>query len=311
MRSLLLIIATIIALGGGFLLYIVTQPARPPARRSELPVSAPRRPPAPSTTQNLPIEKGENVYVETYDKKTGELVSRFRALEYSPAPEGTVEVLSPEAEFYLSGGEVVRVRGRRGRVVLPPGSSTAARTQPPSRGELHDVELELFQSPKARRPQFTCWMNNASFDNDTFSIATESFKDADGQVVAADQVPVTVRGEKANFDGRGLVIRWDERDRRLRLLEIAHGEKLVLKDPDSLGGGSLARSSRGEPIELVSSDPRDAKAVAIDPGGVAYRATFAERVRVTQDTQTLASADELSVDFLAGEPEPDRRAADA
>ena len=37
-------------------------------------------------------------------------------------------------------------------------------------------------------------MNNASFDNDTFRIATEAFTDASGKRIEADWVPVMVRG---------------------------------------------------------------------------------------------------------------------
>ena len=40
---------------------------------------------------------------------------------------------------------------------------------------------------------------------------------------------------KYEFDGRGLTIRWNDRDRRLELLEIAHGERLIVKEPGALG----------------------------------------------------------------------------
>ena len=67
--------------------------------------------------------------------------------------------------------------------------------------------------------------------------------------VEADQVPVVLRGEDYDFDGRGLVIRWNERDRRLQLLEIAHGEKLIDQAPELVheegrGAGGYAPGNR-------------------------------------------------------------------
>ena len=56
-----------------------------------------------------------------------------------------------------------------------------------------------------------CAVNNLSFDNDTFLLATEEFKDASGNIIAADEVPVTIRGDEYDFDGRGMVMHWDER----------------------------------------------------------------------------------------------------
>ena len=45
--------------------------------------------------------------------------------------------------------------------------------------------------PGAKRPALTCYVNNLSFDNDTFLLATEEYKDESGKIVPADQVPVT------------------------------------------------------------------------------------------------------------------------
>src|SRR5256885_6656080 len=76
-------------------------------------------------------------------------------------------------------------------------------------------------------------MNNASFDQETFRIQTESYE-RNGKIIPADQVEVQVRGRDYDFNGRGLDIRWNERDRRLQQLEIAHGEQLTAKHPQAI-----------------------------------------------------------------------------
>src|SRR6185369_13823696 len=98
-----------------------------------------------------------------------------------------------------------------------------------------------FEPVDATEPTIVAKMNNAAFDNDTFRIATEAFDDpATGQHVDADQVPVIVRGRDYDFDGRGLVIKWNERDRKLQLLQIEHGESLTIKNPSALSSPGLA-----------------------------------------------------------------------
>src|SRR5204863_1117726 len=91
-----------------------------------------------------------------------------------------------------------------------------------------------YETADAAAPTLDIDMNNAAFDNESFRIFTEGYTDEHGKRIEADQVKVTVRG-KYEFDGRGLTIRWNDRDRRLELLEIAHGERLVIKEPGALG----------------------------------------------------------------------------
>src|SRR3954452_24239649 len=227
--------------------------ALPPSLRAETvrPATAPANP-------NIPVTSGENVFIESYDKTTHQLATRFRAAQYDPQPDGTtVNVTKPEAEFYLDNGNgrVIRLHGVTGQVIVPntPGGAAAGagRSQMPTRGKLRDVVLMLYPTKEAKKPSLTCRMNNVSFDTDTFRITTEAFTDPKtGKEVSADEVPVSVRGDEDNpdFDGRGLTIHWDEKDRRLQLLEIAHGQRLVVKHPGAFGGGGLAPSPTTNPV---------------------------------------------------------------
>src|SRR3712207_3476368 len=107
------------------------------------------------------------------------------------------------------------------------GGAGGAAAQMPSRGRLDDARRQLAETADAPAPMLDMTMPNAAFDNESFRIYTEGYTDKDGTQVPPDQVKVTVRG-KYEFDGRGLTIRWNDRDRRLELLEVAHGERLVI-----------------------------------------------------------------------------------
>ena len=170
--------------------------------------------------------------------------------------------------------------------------------------------------PGTNDPAFTCTVNNLSFDNDTFVLATEEYTDASGKLVPADQVPVMIRGEEYDFDGRGLTGRWNEKDQSLQLLEIAHGETLTVKNPKTLGISTTqptekkeSAASAGKPRAATRSSPTAApEKKAHDPIASAtqpdasdaspYRATFVENIRIEQGGQLLAECDQMNLDFL-------------
>ncbi len=244
MRSFLLICATIFVLALALFAYLWFQPdvAEQPAQRMlvEKPASRPS-----STTKIAGLGVVDSAWILRIDPKTGELASRFRGDEYDPQPDNSVLVKHPEADFFSNDGKQrIHIAGQTGRVIL---AGTAAREagnfsgkmEPPSRGLLHDVVITLFEPADAPEPSVTATMNNAAFDNDAFRIETTAFTDADGHHVPADQVPVKVRGNDYDFDGRGLVIAWNERDRKLQLLEIEHGERLTIKNLKALNNPQL------------------------------------------------------------------------
>jgi hypothetical protein len=323
MRSVLLIFAAIVLAGAGFFVYLWTQPAvtsgagmagRNATNVNGAPGPTSRPGEVPDAQQM--VGRGERVWLKTYDDQTGLLAQEFRAARYDPQKDGTVHVLEPEARFYLGRQEprqLLIVRGRRGRVIVPRESSSSAaagannasgasassaRPQlgaksatTPSRGELQDVTIELFAANGDKAPALVCMMNNVSFDNDTFRIYTESFEQ-DGKLIASDQVPVKVRGIDYDFDGRGLDLRWNERDRRLQSLEITHGEQLVIKHPAALGkkngGTSSPTTGQAAGFDRSSLRPLRLALASADPSsaGEAVR----ESNRATESAAPPASA---------------------
>jgi hypothetical protein len=363
-RSFFIILITLGLAAGAFLAYFLLQPEIQPPQRppvqpgpaarasSGAPPTLPATAPAGSSVADSPapaaasdasepvFQEGQDVWIKTYDQETGLLASQFRAARYEPRPDGTVDVTSPEAEFHQRNGQVLRIAGARGRVVMPggTGSDPIRRSEPPSRGELFDVQIELLESVDATEPWIRCSLNNVSFDNDTFRIAAESYVDEQGRTVPADRVPVVVRGQEYDFDGQGLTIRWNDRDQRLESLEIAHGGKIVLKNPSSVVGGLTAEgttlekgkgaaaasaggpalvndSSRRADVATQASVPSNLSPAAVRPGATpppgrpqameSYRATLSGQVKVMQGLSPLAEGDVLHVDLTSG-TKPDR-----
>src|SRR5207244_11364609 len=91
----------------------------------------------------------------------------------------------------------------------------------PRRGRLNDVVVKLYRDVADRAaeaagkagtgPMLTMVTNNIAFDNESFEMSTESYRDANGRTGPAAQVPIHVFGDY-DFDGRGLKLRWNEVD---------------------------------------------------------------------------------------------------
>lgn len=318
----------------GFAVYWWMQP---PAIISEPSAPTPAASIKPVDESEGLLHPGDNIWVSQYDDR-GRLSYRFRAEDFVPQKNGTVRVTKPEAEFFLRGGTRrtrVRVTGVTGEVIVQatpePTKDAGIRkedfgpemAQPPRRGQLNDVRIDVYDGDQVTEPAMSLAMNNAAFDNETFRIYTAGYVDPDGKEVPADRVRVEVSGNY-EFVGYGLTIRWNDRDQRLELLKIAHGEKLIVKDPSLLSGAAegteSARGNESEtPVVAVAAGPASpvppapAEAApapapfspaAPTPAPAAhapppvYVASFKENVRITQGEQTLVVGDAMNVQFL-------------
>jgi len=335
MRSILLIVGTVVVLAVVFGLYMASQSHEASVPQLAAEAKPPTDVPVGPLAGEQQLHQGEDAFFQVFDKHTGEVTSQYRAHQYDPQPDGTVLLDLPEADFFLNDGQVMKVRGKHGRVVMPPGaqgSKSVGAGQTPSRGTLFDVTLTMFRNRRSTQPYETCTVDNLEFDNDSFRIAAGPIVDASGNVVvAADQVPVTIRGNDYDFDGRGLLIKWDERDRHLRLLQIDHGRRLIIKHPNTGGvqapgmgvtqlpgmrearGDALASADRGAAGLLLAdatsagpeSDQTANQPAATEPATteaviheLPYEATFNRDVVITQAGQTLATGDRMDVDFI-------------
>jgi len=327
LRSLVFSLATLAIITVAFLLYWRTVE---PGTATGVPSAPPNTPTtAPSDQmQYNSIGRGERAWANSFDDK-GRLTSQFRAVEYTPQPDRSFKVERPVNVFYLNDGQFMVVTGDTGTVYVD--AVTASKDpmstnplpvtmQSPNKGILHNVHIKLFPTRDAEQPTLWVDVNNIAFDNDTLRIYTQGYTDESGAPVSADQVPVTVRGDDYEFDGSGLTLNWNDRDRRLQLLEVAHGGRLMIKNPSKMStpwSPSTAKAtvtskiSTALPEALVAANPQAAaQALAspkspttlpsTEPVKLPYRAVFNDNVRVEQGDRQMAAADTMTVDFLPG-----------
>lgn len=315
MRSFLLIAASIVTLVVIFTVYLSIQESPSPVVDQQISaVSAPVV--LPAATGPSRIGPGENVWYDRYDPKTGELSSRIRAASYEWQKDRRVAVSGPEAEFYLSDGQVLKLVGTTGTLVMQEGIGRGSDVpgvenigQSPRMGELKEVTLSLLPAAGAE-PVLTMTMNNASFDNETFKIYTDAYRE-DGKLITGDQVPVTVRGVDYEFDGRGLQVQYSELERRLEYLRIAHGKRLLIKNPSGFlrSGASQKLLGQANPfagVMLAAADPQLAGEAAgslrkstsrRSTAPTVYHAVFHDNIEIVQGGAPMARGEQLQVDF--------------
>ncbi|MGA2499530.1 MAG: hypothetical protein ABSH20_17450, partial [Tepidisphaeraceae bacterium] len=253
MRSFLVLVSAAIISIMAFGIYWMMTGAESP------PVDHPASRPGKTVNATLPtasetvVGPGQGAGWDKYDPRTGLLTSRIHVDRYEQARDGKLLVARPRVDFFLKNGQLLRIYGERGAIVM---QESVARSKSgmsgpnlgqPRSGDLSDVTL--FMLPDADTPDdkatLTLRMNNASFDNETFKIQTEAYRDAAGNLVQGDRVPVTVRGKDYEFDGTGLRLQYNEIEQRLEYMRIAYGQRLLVKNTRALRKPESTDSKRG------------------------------------------------------------------
>src|SRR6185312_6574014 len=340
MRSFVLVTLSAALLAGLFMGYWSMQPTTPAASITHREATV-APPPSDNDSAYSGVHDSGVGWVLDHDDR-GQVKTAFKGDHYHPKPDGTVDVVNPVAKFFLANHQHIEIQGQTGNVVLKgaTGAGNAglmtggATAVVPTRGRLDHVVVTLVDEI-TNKITLTMRTRNAVFDNETFCVSTEGYRDENGQFIAGDQVPVHVTGQ-IHMEGRGLTVRWNDRDGRLELLEIQHGDVLIIDDPSnfSLMGGPMKKGkalptawdSRAPlPVMLAAKDRRtegevitsfqrpqtqphraNADRAAHGPNvPVVYRATFYDHVRITQPDPTgthdqivINNADRMDVDFL-------------
>jgi lipopolysaccharide export system protein LptA len=322
MRTALLVILTLLVLCGGVWFFVLRGREATPEQlrllaerntRRDVTTSVITRPVAGADGTGF---AGEGAWAQTLDVTGQRIVSEFRAQRYEPKPDGPIDVIKPEARFYLKDGRVILLVAETGRVTMSGGGPSmdmqSMQSQTPSRGEMRKVTIRITDAPDAppQRDVMTVTVDHLVFDNTTYRIETTDAV-IDGQRVPADQIPVVVRGRDFEFDGTGLIAVWSDVGDRIDLLEITHGQRLLVKNPAQVMPGN-ATALRAEP-RLALPD-RSAIALALF-GQVAateepsidaaelrqrtrdYVAEFEQNVRATQSGVEIAAGDLLRATF--------------
>ena len=316
-RFLVLIVSPLVVLGAIFF-FLVWQAQ--PAAALKISSQPERSPTGLSAVQSKGgIGPGKLPWAQNYDN--GRLSSEFTADDFTPQKDGSFFLNHPIYVFYFANasgndGRLMRVSGDTATIncdAASPNSSKGMFATPggtPKNGWLHKVRIELYDSATATSPSLWMETDNIHFDNDTLRMYTESFVGADGKTVAADQVPVTARGDDYEFDGKGLTLHWNGRDDRLQLLEVMHGQRLEMKNPSKISLPGMGKAEAAKPVAVSSSaggsnlslvslvKPVEAKKP--DKPVIPYRAVFNDDVKITQLDHTMGTANTMSIDFLQG-----------
>ncbi len=153
----------------------------------------------------------------------------------------------------------IAIEGETGDIeVQEPANSGSATFEkgsagPPKRGKLKrgvkPVTIRVYPDIIAQKDHvsITLTTDNLKFDNETFEVSTDAIVDANGnEVVPADQVPIHVTGDY-EFEGKGLIVHWNDLEGRLEYLEVTHGDYLTIVHPSGTTlGGADSKKPQGD-----------------------------------------------------------------
>jgi len=308
MRKLVLIFGTLVVLVGAFTVYFLMQSKLGPTGSASPAVDQF----ADSSAGNSQMFKpGSEAWSKQFDKQ-GNLNYQFKCEYYDPQPDGTVKVTAPVIQIFLSGGQMMQISGKDGVVQfsqgVDKGMMSNSPAEPPRYGTLRDVVVKLFNSLDAQSnddAQMTMTMTNAQFDNDTYRLFTQEYVDETGRVWREDEIPVTVSAKDYAFTGSGMVLYWNDIDKRLKSLQIDHGKDLTLMDAGDLSpktavvAAPAGAASDTAPAGGASPQTNAPMAGAPAETRQRYTATFYENVRVFQGKEEIVKAARMDVDFAA------------
>jgi lipopolysaccharide export system protein LptA len=283
MRSTLLVVGTLVFTFGVFLTYRLLQPV--PKRVPGGPVQAVQPVSvSPKAPRVGPAGQGDRPWIRNIDR-LGRLASQFKADEYLPRGGGRVHVIQPRAEFFqYSGGHVqkIAIEGETGDIeVQEPANASSTTFQkgsagPPKRGKLKrgvkPVTIRLYPDIIAQKDHasITLTTDNLKFDNETFEVSTDSIVDQNGNVtVPADQVPIHVTGDY-DFEGKGLIVHWNDLEGRLEYLEVTHGDYLTIVHPSAMtfGGSDSKKPTGSSPPAASPVEPSTQPAPSLPGDGI-------------------------------------------
>ena len=328
-RSLLLALAALAAFVGAYLIVSLVLPD-PAATRADDDARAPLALPR-ATVPGEGIGPSDDVGFRLFDPATNRPVAQVTVRSYRRTGEREVTLGDVTAAVAADGGGLLVLRSPRGVVrVEPPtpgaaesavdvGSLTAA-----DRATLADVTLAWYadaaDEAAGRSPELTATVPAVVFDVNRMTLVTADTT-TDGRTVLADDVPVTVRGKRYDFDGRGLLIEWDAVAARPRLVRVPGGGRLVVKQIPPLSDAvppvaaglrpavgapgtrlravapQLPATNRRPPSRLAAATDSLPPGVKPAPPPTPYEARVARDVRATQSGQTLVTADAAAAVF--------------
>lgn len=214
-------------------------------------------------------------------------ISEFIGQTLEPLPAGRSRVGQPVVRVHLARGRIIQIAADQAELYAPD-------NQPQSGVLQGNVRLTLFEAD--REPAVNLAENSPDVAARMLLDQPVHFDMLAGQIQCDGAVRVA--SSQMRLRGRGLLIRYDQAQSRINLLQVEHGEELRLSrgtSDDKHGGESPAP----QPATRSATVPRKIPVV--------YRATF-ENLQEARSTDLLILGERLELIFSLQSGSPGRQA---
>ncbi len=301
-RATLLAAASLAVFGS---VYVLTSIVLPDPSLAEKQVRGADRLPLPGVASvNDGIGPSEEVTFRIFDAKTNRPTADVDIGSYRRTGETTVELADVTVRLLAQGDATVVITSPGGTIrVDPPAAGRQRQVDAEAiaaadQARLSDVTIRWFDRSPSDDAAMVLSLDNVLFDSSRMTIQTGDTT-IDGRTVLAADVPVIVRGNDLDFDGKGLQIDWDPVARRPSMLRIAGGGTATIKTrpdflPDGfLPGDEVAVGMPSEPTGVLLADASGslpAGAVDESPRATPYLFSVAGPLRGVQGEVVLLDA---------------------
>jgi lipopolysaccharide export system protein LptA len=243
--------------------------------------------------RNVDVPPGEKPFVVVYDDR-GRPKIRFRSEKWHPVAENEWHMTRPEVRLLLPGGQLVDATANEGQVVV---AKEEDNNYDPKRGWLRgnvhilidrtDEQWRKKNPDRARpeqHPEYVVhlWLEDVDFKLD---IARLESKGA-----------IRVQSHDATVEGTGLVLAWNEVDRRIDLLEIAKGKRMELRRDAGLVEFAMPGTERRQSVRnAVKPQARLTRAAEVKTAGTQTAAKVVE-AKAAESRPVEKSIEDLFLD---------------
>ncbi|MEM1011886.1 MAG: hypothetical protein AAGI46_06655 [Planctomycetota bacterium] len=305
-RGLLLAAASLGVFGGVYLLTSVFLPD--PALTSNGADELDQLPQPGKTPINDGIGPSEEVTFRIFDPDTNQPTADVEIGRYRRTGKTTVELEDVVVRLRAQGGATVMVQSPGGTVrVDPPAAGRQRQVDADAiaaadRARLSDVTIRWFPAEADGQSSLTMTLDNLLFDAGRLTVVTDDTT-IDGRTVLGPDVPVVVRGDDLDFDGRGLRIDWDPVARRPSLVFVPGGGRATIKTrpeflPEGLLPGDVTETTSLRPmlrgIQLAQASGSLPTPPSDEEAATPYDFSVAGPIRATQAGVVLLEAAEAT-----------------
>ncbi|MDP7162613.1 MAG: hypothetical protein QF792_03860, partial [Phycisphaerae bacterium] len=253
----------------------VADPALTAARRGSVPDS----------------REGYQLWSEERDPRTGRLKSIYRVRKWAKRDDGLYVLSDPSVILYQRDGKQVTIRSESGEVIA---EEVAGRLRVKSGTLTGNVRVFLDRAtderqrkiPPEERPEVVrIYTDRIDFSNANQEIYTDS--------------DVFLFSQEADICGRGLRLSWKDRPRELKVLEIQHGEIMIVHN--AAGQRQMMLPGQGDSPAEQSSGQRSVIDKPKPPAPATAPGKTRKKKAPKESPKEKPASNIFVADFLAGQ----------